>query len=902
MEHLKILLLLIFLILFQAQVQCTDYYISNSGDDSNDGLTKDTAFETISAISSPLNTAGNSFFFKRGDTFRGKIVIKKESTTISDYGSGDLPVIKGSVVLGTWQKHDGNIWVIDAPSRPSDVDEDDFTIDMLFRDGEYLTVARHPDTGYYRIESASNKVSFTDSHLNEATSYWVDADVHVRSWSWLWEIRTVSSFSNGKVTWEDAMTGLSDTLYEGWGYYLDNTYKALDAENEWYYDSSNNKIYIYTESDPNSHTYEATIYDNGITAIWHLHDSLIENIEVQHYNNIGIYINQCDRVVVRNNRILWAGQKGSYAWSPIDYTFENNYIQYALDMGFHWGSSSDTDIGDNLISNNEIVDTSLICGRHSLWGGVGAKIGGNGVNFVNNKITNTASNGMGLEGGENTLDGNFVQNTCMCYNDCGVIYVKEKTNILNNHFKNPVGDMLASGLYNGKWFGKILFGIYFHTASDGSTVTGNTVEECYNAGLYSLDGINNKINENLFYNNGVSMITKVDNNDPGNNVLEDNIFFSAAQEQYSFSRSVDQNFGSFKNNKHISPLSSIHINADERYPLSLYQKHNAGKSTGSTSNNYHDYEQWHFCNNDRIVTWPLDSEEEVDRWGGASTISLSYDSETMGGSMKVTFNSASATTIYPNEDYVTQITRPYHIKFTIKAFEKTTIKLQFTEQNSTGWIHIYERVYGIEATERTYHAVFDSDVVSNNGKIRISSTEFSKTATIWIKDVSIEEIDANVWDVSSVYPLFCNEGTSSESFDLGTVSYMNVDGNNAGSSLTVPKKSCTALIRKDFTTATSTGRPRKLQNDFHTSDPFAVCPNDNNGEESGNSDGDGDDDDDSKTKSDDDPSTSGGAIAGIVILCIALVGMIIFTAISYKKNGSSFKLMFFSWKMKILRK
>ncbi|KAJ6230471.1 alpha-l-iduronidase [Anaeramoeba flamelloides] len=78
-------------------------------------------------------------------------------------------------------------------------------------------------------------------------------------------------------------------------------------------------------------------------------------------------------------------------------------------------------------------------------------------------------------------------------------------------------------------------------------------------------------------------------------------------------------------------------------------------------------------------------------------------------------------------------------------------------------------------------------------------------------------------------------------------------------------------------------------------------PDDDDGD-----DGDGDDDsdgDDDKIKADDDNNTtSGGVIAAIVIVCMALVAFLCFTFISYRKNGKSAKLMFFSWKININEK
>lgn len=80
----------------------TTYYLSStSGNDSNPG-TEQKPWQTISKISSQPLSAGDSIFFKKGDTFKGHLVIQASGTddkpiVLTSYGSGDQPILTGSV-------------------------------------------------------------------------------------------------------------------------------------------------------------------------------------------------------------------------------------------------------------------------------------------------------------------------------------------------------------------------------------------------------------------------------------------------------------------------------------------------------------------------------------------------------------------------------------------------------------------------------------------------------------------------------------------------------------------------------------------------------------------------------------------------------------------------------------
>ncbi len=119
------------------------YYVSCSGDDSNDGLTENTPWKTIDKINAMGGKLINSVIcFKRGDIFRGNITLQN-GVTYTSFGKGDKPIIKGSPENGAeaskWTLIDKekNIWKYHSLLR--DVGT------IIFNDGEENAVKLTPE-------------------------------------------------------------------------------------------------------------------------------------------------------------------------------------------------------------------------------------------------------------------------------------------------------------------------------------------------------------------------------------------------------------------------------------------------------------------------------------------------------------------------------------------------------------------------------------------------------------------------------------------------------------------------------------------------------------------------------------------------------------------------------------
>jgi len=75
-------------------IKGTTYYVSNAGDDSNDGKSPETAWKTPKKVSEAYLFPGDGVLFKRGDLFRGNVTVKA-GVTYGAYGTGEKPKFYG---------------------------------------------------------------------------------------------------------------------------------------------------------------------------------------------------------------------------------------------------------------------------------------------------------------------------------------------------------------------------------------------------------------------------------------------------------------------------------------------------------------------------------------------------------------------------------------------------------------------------------------------------------------------------------------------------------------------------------------------------------------------------------------------------------------------------------------
>jgi parallel beta-helix repeat protein len=471
----------------------TTYYVSSSaGDDDNDGLTDSTPFETIAKVNSLDLEPGDRVLFKCGDTWHAEQLVIGDSGVAGNpiiFGSypggcADKPILSGAQPISEWSSTVApNIYVADLDDGANE-DKFAYGINQLFRGTERLPMGRwpnldQPDGGYSTIDGQPSGDRITDNELPSGD--WTGAVVHIRGMRWYILNRRVAGDSGSTLTL-NASAGCWGNC-AGWGYFINSHLSTLDREGEWYYDSGNQRVYVYTTGGaPADEEIEGSVmleYDDdddedddrswggvmlgldltqdenapGISYV------VVENLDVRrwfrhgiatptnhaHYENHHITlrdnaISDVDSIGINLAAWVWGAQDGRPdGWrGGYNMAVEGNVIERANRMGINTYSRNST------FSNNVIRAVGLIenLGRDGLGcrftdgegqcteDGDGFRIkidepadSGCYNTVTGNRLERIGYGGVQIFGHHNTLEHNVILDACYTKGDCGGIGV-----------------------------------------------------------------------------------------------------------------------------------------------------------------------------------------------------------------------------------------------------------------------------------------------------------------------------------------------------------------------------------------------------------------------------------------------------------------------------------------------
>lgn len=554
MKHL----LTILLFFFAANSFANDYYFANSGSDAGSGTTA-SPYQTITKANT-LIAAGNKIYFKRGDTFYGTLNINASGTSgtpivIGAYGTGAKPIIAGFTSVSSWTNLGGNIW--ESTTAVSTLPE----LNLVTIGGVNTAMGRYPNSGWLTYQTHNGNLSITSASLNSSTTDWTGAQVVLKKERWDSHVGEITSQSGGTLFYTD--NGI-DVPQNGYGFFIQSDSRTLDAQNEWYY-TSGKKLQIYSTSSPtdvNVATLDSAmvITGNYIT---------VQNVEFTGTNNSAVKIVNGDNIIIDSCVVSFAGDVGVFLQGSTGSLVKNSYIHHTN------GNAIRTD-ANTTIEYNTVSNTSMIFGQVRTYS-FGAITGSSGSLIQYNTVDSSGYNGIMLNGRTNsTVQNNFINNSCLLYEDGGGIYTSlsgSNTLIKDNIVLNTKG---GEGGNNSS--DNMAFGIYLDSYTTGTTVTGNTVSGSGGAGGFFSNLNDNVITNNTFYNNsqagGFSAQSEVQVqhiccNTVTGNILSNNIYFVTNPSKYaiflySITNDIPSWFTAMDNNNFVSNgnyLVSAQINS-----------------------------------------------------------------------------------------------------------------------------------------------------------------------------------------------------------------------------------------------------------------------------------------------------------------------------------------------------
>lgn len=108
----------------EIEITGTKYYVSVNGNDNSDGLTPETAWNSLEKVAEYPFKEGDGVYFKRGDLWRGNTTLQS-GVTYQAYGEGPKPKIflaYDGINEAEWiQTENPDIWVFDKPLLDTDI-------------------------------------------------------------------------------------------------------------------------------------------------------------------------------------------------------------------------------------------------------------------------------------------------------------------------------------------------------------------------------------------------------------------------------------------------------------------------------------------------------------------------------------------------------------------------------------------------------------------------------------------------------------------------------------------------------------------------------------------------------------------------------------------------------------
>lgn len=476
------ILSVIVLLICSISALATDYYCSDTGSNSNNGLSDLTPFDYVKAKTISY-LPGDKLLLKRGGTYFGSWELNRYGTagnsiTIGAYGTGANPVITGFTTVTAWTNLGSNIW--ESTSAVSELSN----CNMVSINGVNTEMGRYPNSsaaneGYLTFQTHSGKTSITSSSLT-GTPNWTGAEVVIRTGHFVIDRSTITGQSAGTLTFN------AISPYEpgdGNGFFIQNDSRTLDVQNEWYYNPTTKKIRIYSASQPTN------VKVASVEKLIDLKGNYLkfENIDFSGANGAAMY---CWDSTPRYNHVTVKDCNFSYMGAAainvlIDYlTVEGCSINQVN------GGAISSSYGSHVyIKNNTIGNIGLLKGmKTKTYFGTDSAVSAGTVSgfvFEYNNVTSVAYNGLGFYGDSIRIRYNYIDNFCKVLDDGGGIYTftGERTSmtdvlISNNIVVNGIG--AAAGSQSPH----IAAGIYLDERSKNCEVSYNSVGNVAESGIF----------------------------------------------------------------------------------------------------------------------------------------------------------------------------------------------------------------------------------------------------------------------------------------------------------------------------------------------------------------------------------------------------------------------------------
>ncbi len=320
----------------------TSYYVSNTGNDNNDGLSPETAWATINKINNTSFNQGDGVYFKRGDIWRYDTLFCDEGVTYSAYGVGEKPRFYGSPENGTgkekWTLLEGtnNIWVFHRKLP--------FCGLVVFNEGE--------------------------SYADKTWAYWNGKNY------------TVLGTDNVLIDFKDLENNhfFNNVDLTNWNEYVNGNLMLFNCQNT-------GELYLRCDEGNPGEIYWSIEFSviNNVSFINVVNGTILDNLCIKYFGNQAVNFTAADKngATIQNSVVgfvggaewgvfpeekISIGAGGALGMNGASNKALNNYIHDAYDEGITIETGWDKELMENTINSDIIVKGNVFerC-VHTLW-------------------------------------------------------------------------------------------------------------------------------------------------------------------------------------------------------------------------------------------------------------------------------------------------------------------------------------------------------------------------------------------------------------------------------------------------------------------------------------------------------------------------------------------------------
>lgn len=738
----------------------TTYYVAATGNDANAGRSMSAPLRSLAKVSSLSLVPGDTVRFRRGDTFRGGLVINQsglagQRIVFEAYGTGPKPVLAGSVPLGNWINTGNNAWEANCPDCGS-------RVTGLYRNGAALPLGRYPNPdapsrGYLTVQAHVGNAQITSQQ--PLTTNWTGGEVVVRPTYWIIDRALITRQSGDVLTLANASTY---QLTDGWGYFIQNHPATLDQTGEWYYDPGRKTIRIYDAGgNPNQQRITVTTVDRGIDVVdasfiglrnLHVTETLSESFRATNASNLtltnseftdsgedGVILLGAGRnVLIENCQIRDINNNGFYVGAYQNLTLRGSTIRHVGLLPGRGKSGDGQFTGLQSLAGNALIENNVI-----------DSIGYNGLTFWSNTI----------------IRQNTVSNFCLTKSDGGGLYgwngtklpmsnVQIASNLIHRGIGTPGGtaDSTLSGAH----------GVFLDDCVEGVELVDNTIFSCHGLGIYLHAVSRVSLIRNTCFNNDVGQFFLYANAgpcQPRQNIIDRNLFISTLPKRfvagYSSAGNDLKEYGSIDHNYYARPfdntftiLAVYNQTIGDELALPQWQAQFGHDLTSKTSPiTYHDYHLHRADATNRLSNPPDRSGEGWgegwDTWSPHANGRAVWDNTNRldDGSLRIDFAQPaggrnSHVLVYKNMRAVTK-SKSYLLRFDAVAPAPKKVEV-FIRQRDAPYQDLTQRyTLLVGPARKRYEVAFTATADEANALFTFQAREDGQP--LWVDNVRLQE-------------------------------------------------------------------------------------------------------------------------------------------------------------------